>query len=198
MAVILLSCCSNASQKKDELCKRYKSIVQSEFVKKARQYDADTRYLIIVDYSIPSNHDRLFLYDAEKDEIVEQFWCAHGFGGGSTPEKPVFSNTPGSNCSSLGWYKVERGVGKSTHYGYYYHAVDGLDTSNSNARRRQILIHPWWRVDKDCLLQIDHPMNLDGRCAGCFTTTHDGYETLDDYIKSCSKRILLVAVNGEG
>lgn len=180
----------------NDLNKRYREIVHNQFQDKARQYGADTRYLILVDYSIPSNDYRLFIWDTEQDNIVEKFWCAHGFGGGSTPETPVFSNTPGSNCSSLGWYLVDRGVGVSAHYGYKYHAVDGLDRSNSNARRRQILIHPWWSVTQDYEMQIDRPMDLDGRCAGCFTTTIEGYETIDRYAKSCKKRILLCAING--
>ena len=46
--------------------------------------------------------------------------------------------------------------------------------------------------------QIEHSMNLDGSCAGCFTTTHEGFETLDQYIKSCNKCLLLVAVDGIG
>lgn len=179
-----------------DISDRYRTIVDTEFINKARQHNADTRYLILVDYSIPSNDYRLFIWDTEQDKIVEKSWCAHGFGGESTAENPVFSNTPGSNCSSLGWYLVDRGVGVSAHYGYKYHAVDGLDASNSNARRRQILIHPWSSVTHDYEARISQPMNLDGRCAGCFTTTDKGYKTIDRYAKSSQKRILLYAING--
>lgn len=174
----------------------YRDFVKSEFFSKARQHKADTRYLILVDYSIPSNQDRLFIWDTEKDGIVEKLWCAHGFGGGSTPERPVFSNTLNSNCSSLGWFLIDCSVGRSTKYGYDYHAVDGLDASNSNARRREILIHQWHSVTHDCEAKIDRPMDLDMRCAGCFTTTDEGYKTIDRYIKSRSKRLLLYAIDG--
>lgn len=176
--------------------KRYREIVHNQFQDKARQYGADTRYLILVDYSIPSNDYRLFIWDTEQDNIVEKFWCAHGFGGGSTPERPVFSNTLNSNCSSLGWFLIDRSVGRSAKYGYDYHAVDGLDASNSNARRREILIHQWHSVTHDCEAKIDRPMDLDMRCAGCFTTTDEGYKTIDRYIKSRSKRLLLYAIDG--
>lgn len=185
---------SDASQ--EDLQSRYIDMVHREFKAKARQHGADERYLIIVDYSIPSNQDRLFIWDAENNEIVERFWCAHGFGGGSTAERPVFSNTLGSNCSSLGWFLVDREVGVSAHWGYSYHAVEGLHTCNSNARRRQILIHPWGSVDSDYEAQIDRPMNLDGRSAGCFTTTHEGFRQIDTYTKSCQKQILLFAADG--
>lgn len=196
VSIVIASCsCEKANNKTPDLNERYRGIVNTEFPEKARQHNADTRYLILVDYSIPSNDYRLFIWDTEQDGIVEKFWCAHGFGGGSTAEKPVFSNTYGSNCSSLGWYLIDRGVGVSGKYGYDYHAVDGLDASNSNARRREILIHSWWSVDRDYEAQIDRPMDLDMRCAGCFTTTKEGFETIDRYIKSRQKQMLLYAFN---
>lgn len=195
VVAIVFASCSNekVTNKTQDINERYRCIINSEFPEKVRQHDADTRYLILVDYSIPSNDYRLFIWDTEQDCVIEKFWCAHGFGGGSTPEKPVFSNTLGSNCSSLGWYLIDRGVGISAHYGYKYHAVDGKDATNSNARRRQILIHPWSSVTRDYEAQIDRPMSLDYRCAGCFTTTDEGFETIDRYVKSRQKRILLYA-----
>lgn len=180
----------------EEISKRYRSMVHSKFEKKAKRYNADTRYLLIVDYSIPSNNDRFFLWDTEADGIVEKFWCAHGFGGGSTDKKPVFSNQLGSNCSSLGWFLVEKSVGVSPKWHYRYHAVDGLDDCNSNARRRQLLIHPWPSVNRDKEAQIAEPMSLDGRSAGCFTMGEDEYATVDRYIKSRAKRMLLYAIDG--
>lgn len=175
---------------------RYREIFCTEFLQKARMHNADTRYLILVDYSMPSNQDRMFIWDLEQDKVVEKFWCAHGFGGESTAERPVFSNTLDSNCSSLGWFLVDRSVGRSVHYGYNYHAVDGLDACNSNARRREILIHAWESVTRDHNARINHPMSLDYRSAGCFTTTDEGYKTIDQYVKSRNKRILLYAIDG--
>lgn len=180
----------------EELSRRYRDLVHSQFLNRARRNGADTRYLILVDYSIPSNDYRFFLWDAEEDRIIEKFWCAHGFGGGSTPERPVFSNRYGSNCSSLGWYLIDKGTGVSAQWGYTYHAVDGLDASNSNARRREILIHPWSSVSHDYKAKIDRPMNLDYRSAGCFTITDEGFKTIDTYIKSCDRRMLLFAFYG--
>lgn len=181
---------------KEDLNVRYRDLIHKEFMNRARRHKADTRFLILVDYSIPSNSDRLFIWDIEQDKIIEKFWCAHGFGGNSTAEKPEFSNVLGSNCSSLGWFLVDRSVGVSSTYGYKYHAVDGLDACNSNARRREILIHPWSSVTDDYKMQIKKPMTLDYRSAGCFTTTEDGYKTIDRYVKSQQKRILLFALNG--
>lgn len=179
-----------------EISDRYREMVHAEFKDMATIHNADTRYLIIVDYSIPSNNDRLFVWDVEQDKIVEKFWCAHGCGGNSTDERPEYSNKVGSNCSSLGWYLVERWVGTSPNYGYKYHAVDGLESTNSNARRRQILIHHWSSVSYDEAAKIKRPMSCDYRSAGCFTLSDNGFQTVDRYIKSRQKRILLWAIDG--
>ncbi len=193
----LTNCSSRTCSPANRQDARYRSIAHNEFPAMAQRYGADTKYLLLVDYSLPSNQDRFFLWDTEKDCIIERFWVAHGYGGGSKPERPVFSNTPGSRCSSLGWFLVERWTGVSPKYGYPYHAVDGLSSTNSNARVRQLLIHPWGSVDEDHDAQIQEPMTLDGRCEGCFTTSEVGYAVLDEYIKSRNKRILLYAMYDE-
>jgi len=199
---IILSGCSGSNnttsnpEPEPPISDRYRSVVHGIFPSMANHHHADTRYLFIVDYSIPSNKDRFFIWDSEADEIVEQFWCAHGAGGYSTPQRPEFSNISGSNCSSLGWYLVDRSVGVSYQYGYKYHPVDGLDSTNSNARQRQILIHPSSFVEYDEAMQIEEPMKLDFRCAGCFTVGNSAYEIIDHYIKSRQKRILLWAIDG--
>lgn len=201
MSLAMISCNNGKKDEQsensymEELDDRYRDMVHNEFYNKARRHNANTRFLILVDYSIPSNNDRLFIWDTEQDKIVEKFWCAHGFGGNSTAEKPEFSNEYGSNCSSLGWFLVDRSVGVSS-YGYKYHAVDGLDACNSNARQREILIHTWHSVTDDYKMQIKEPMALDYRSAGCFTTTEDGYNTIDRYVKSQQDRILLYAFDG--
>ena len=65
-----------------------------------------TNYCFLVDFSIHSGKKRFFVWDFKGDSIKYASLCAHGYGKDSTPSKPVFSNTPGSLCSSLGKYKV--------------------------------------------------------------------------------------------
>lgn len=192
---VLFSCNPKKHQPvKVDLGEKYRNMVHTVFPEKAQRYNADKRFLLIVDYSLPSNTNRFFVWDTQVDNIVEKFWCAHGFGGASTASKPEFSNRLGSNCSSLGWFLVERWVGTSPTYGYPYHAVDGLDACNSNARRRQILIHPNYLVGYDEETHRRIPMDLDYRSAGCFTMSDKGFETIDGYIKSRQKRLLLIAL----
>lgn len=200
--IILLAACSfnNGTPKGDggngELDDKYRSMVHSVLDGNASRYNASTRYLMFVDYSIPSNKDRFFVWDTEADGIVYGCWCAHGCGGGSTAEKPVFSNRPSSKCSSLGLYAVERGTGVSQSWGYTYHAVDGLEATNSNARRREIIIHYWHSVTDDWQAKISEPMRCDHRSEGCFTLPKPSFWKIDEYIQSERKRILLYAING--
>jgi len=59
-----------------------------------------------------------------------------------------------------------------------------------------ILVHAWPSVSRDEAAQIDHPMRLDGRSAGCFTVSENAYQTIDRYVKSRNKRILIWAADG--
>ena len=155
------------------------------------KYNASENIIILVDYNIPSNQDRLFIFDLKNKSLLYSCWCAHGFGGGSTNTSPKFSNEIGSNCSSLGLFLIDRWEGIGVTYGYPYHSVEGLSITNSNARKRQILIHPWHSVTKDNSSQIKTPMKCDYRSAGCFTVTDSGYKTIHNYIINEPKKILL-------
>lgn len=179
-----------------DLSDRYRSLVHKTLDTRAKNNNASTRYMLLADFSIPSNHDRFFVWDTEKNGIVYATWCAHGLGGNSTDEKPEFSNRVGSNCSSLGLYVVDRSTGVSPRYGYTYHGMDGMDVTNSNARVRQIIIHYWRSVTSDWEAQISRPMRCDYRSAGCFTLPEPGFWKVDQYIKADSKRMLLLAING--
>ena len=201
IACVIAACSPNNGNLKEiggneELDDKYRDMVHSVLNNRAKQHKASTRYMMLVDFSIPSNKDRFFVWDTEKDGIVYATWCAHGCGGGSTDEKPVFSNRPKSNCSSLGMYIVERGTGVSQRWGYTYHAVDGLDKTNSNARRREIIIHYWGSVTNDWQNKISEPMRCDHRSEGCFTLPEPSFWEIDKYIKSEPKRILLYAIDG--
>jgi len=133
--------------------------------------------VIIVDYGKPSCEDRLYIYNVADLHCDYSGVVLHGCGGGSTPRTPSFSNEEGSNCSSLGLYKVAE---KSrTNRIYPCLRLDGLDSTNSNARRRGILIHPSVRVT---LL----PFEMWGRCfklsdssQGCFSVSLHTYYKIE-------------------
>ena len=97
------------------------------------------RIAIMVDYSIPSGANRLFVWDLQNDRLLYSCLVAHGRGHGNDKFAPVrFSNEEGSYLSSLGRCRIaERYHGT---YGLAYR-LDGLDNTNSNVRKRCIVLH---------------------------------------------------------
>jgi L,D-transpeptidase catalytic domain len=104
----------------------------------ARGYNKEICFL--ADMSIPSGKNRFFVYDLQKDSILLQGLVAHGSCDRDFQVNTVFSNTTNSGCSSLGRYKV--GAGYKGRFGLAY-KLYGLDSSNSNAFERNIVLHAY-------------------------------------------------------
>lgn len=152
-------------------------------------------YAIVVDYGIPSGKHRFFVCDLQKQEIIASSLCAHGAGKGSTKSNSVFSNEVGSNCSSLGHYKIT-GRHKMSSSGLPSFRLQGMDTSNSKAMKRGILIHSAKLVSY-CRLGI-YPfyLPLDKRISsGCFAIDIDMMDVVGDLVDKEKKSILLYAIN---
>ena len=160
-----------------------------------RKKDLSENYAIIVDYSIPSGKHRFFVCDLEKEKIIASSLCVHGAGKGSTVFKPIFSNEIGSNCSSLGHYKIT-GRHQMSSSGLPSFRLQGLDTSNSNAMKRGVLIHSA-KLVSFCRLGI-YPfyLPLDRRISsGCFAIDIDMMDVVGDLVDKEKKPILLYAIN---
>ncbi len=114
----------------------------------ARKANLDNiNYLTIIDFSQYSGKKRFYIIDMRSGE-VETHKTSHGSGGDSDHDGYVnsFSNVSGSNATSLGLYETaETYSGK---HGYSLR-LDGLSSTNSNARARAIVIHPADYVNDD-------------------------------------------------
>jgi len=95
-------------------------------------------YFILIDMHKPSGQNRLFLYDFNQEQIIDKGLVTHGTGSFFNEYKLIFSNVPGSNCTSLGKYKI----GKKYYgeWGLSYKLL-GLDSTNNNAMIRNIVLH---------------------------------------------------------
>ena len=97
------------------------------------------KFLAIADFSLHSNSRRLFLVNLITGEVQTHF-VAHGKNSDSDADgwANAFSNTPDSLQSSLGGYMVSE-----TYSGKHGYSVrmDGLQKTNSNARKRAIVMH---------------------------------------------------------
>ncbi|MEI7527468.1 MAG: murein L,D-transpeptidase catalytic domain-containing protein [Elusimicrobiota bacterium] len=99
----------------------------------------NTAYLSVVDFSKFSGLPRFFIIEM-KTGSVRALRVAHGEGSdpGDTGYAAIFSNTPASKQSSLGFYST--GELYSGAYGRSMR-LDGLSPTNSNARSRNIVVH---------------------------------------------------------
>lgn len=152
----------------------------------ARRHGLNTDYALFLDYSIPSGTPRLFVWDYKKNKVVARTYAMHGIGGGSTMSNPVFSNKPGSLCSSLGRFEVTKNHGNKVKRSF---RLKGLDKSCSNAYRRGIMIHRSTWVDRWCWGEY---IPLHGSsCQGCVTVSSKGMNFLEKLINSQSQPLLL-------
>lgn len=117
----------------------------------------NTRWLGIVDFGQHSREQRFVVLDMEGGP-ARSFVVAHGSGSDPNHDGRAtsFSNVPNSKQSSLGFYEAaETYTGK---HGLSMR-LDGLSTSNSNARRRAIVLHSAAYVNEGSTRQ--------GRSQGC-------------------------------
>lgn len=160
---------------------------KSPFVGRARHNEDISIY---VDFALPSSEHRFFVYDNRNDSVIAKSKCAHGCGNGSTVTKPVFSNTPGSNCSSLGEYRL-RAVGQMNGINLPCIRIDGLSSTNSNAASRGIVIHEGPILADDITLGVPIPVSQ-YISQGCFTISSSTFHLLTDLMKQ-KKSIYLYA-----
>lgn len=155
--------------------------------------DLSENFAIIVDFSKSSGKHRFFVCDLKKQKIISSSLCAHGSGKGSTMTKPIFSNEVGSNCSSVGHYKIT-GRHKMNSTGLPSFRLKGLDSSNSNAMKRGILIHSAKIVSLSRLGIFPFYLPLDKRISsGCFAVDIDMMDFVGDLVDEEKKPILLYA-----
>lgn len=152
----------------------------------ARRHNMNERYALFVDYGIPSGKPRLFVWDFHQKKIAATTYVMHGPGGGSTDERPRFSNRPGSGCSSLGRFLVTKEHGNRNKRGF---RIKGMDVDNQSAYARGLMIHGAGWVDRHCWKRY---IPLNGKCCqGCVTVSSRGMNYLYSLISKEKKPLLL-------
>ncbi len=135
--------------------------------------------LTIVDYSLSSNENRLWVIDLKKNSIIFQSLVAHGRNSGNE-FAATFSNKPESYKSSLGFYLTGE-----TYYGKHGYSLrlDGLDKGvNNNARDRAIVVHGADYVSESFIKQNGRL----GRSLGCLALSQELTKEVIDTIKNKS------------
>jgi len=137
---------------------------------------ANQKYLSIIDFSMNSKKARFFIINMSTGSV----WAIHvAHGKGSDPDHDgyaqTFSNSSGSNASSLGYYMTAETYTGS--HGYSLR-LDGLSSTNSNVRARAIVVHGADYVEEASIIQ--------GRSWGCPAVTMANRTTLINMIKGGS------------
>lgn len=168
--------------------REYKSIEEraEKALNFARRHSMNEHYALFVDYSIPSGTPRLFVWDFHQKKIVASTYVMHGAGGGSTAERPCFSNRLGSGCSALGRFLVTKENGNRNKRGF---RIKGMDIDNQSAYERGLMIHSSFWVDRWCWKKY---IPLRGKSSlGCVTVSSRDMNYLWKLINKEEKPLLL-------
>lgn len=117
------------------------------YTKAYEEGDVKRRGLTIIDYSVPSDEPRMWIFDMNTESLVFETYVAHGRNSGSGKVPDTFSNDMSSKKSSLGTYITE-----DTYIGRKGLSLnlEGLEKGlNSNAYNRRVVVHGAWYVEPD-------------------------------------------------
>lgn len=141
--------------------------------------DKEKEILTIIDFTKPSNVERLFVLDLKSKKVLHSSLVSHGRNSGEL-YATSFSNKSGSFKSSLGFYlTMNTYIGKNG----YSLILDGLEEGiNDNAKKRAIVVHgaPY------CEPSVVAGGGRLGRSLGCPALPPDVAKIIIDTIKNGS------------
>lgn len=121
---------------------------------------AKKQILTVIDYSLPSSMQRLWVFDLRKEKLLYHMHVAHGKNSGQTLARH-FSNKVESKETSLGAF-----VTKNTYIGSngYSLNLQGLEKGfNDHAYERRVVVHGARYVEPGYIKSVGHA----GRSWGC-------------------------------
>ncbi|MGH2647535.1 MAG: murein L,D-transpeptidase catalytic domain-containing protein [Ginsengibacter sp.] len=163
------------------------NIKVSELEKFASDKKFSRKFIFFVDMSLPSGKNRFFVYDLAKDSIVKTSLVAHGSGNSGFSITPKFSNQKESSCTALGKYRI--GKSYAGRFGTAY-KLYGLDSSNSNAFSRYIVLHSYSCVPE----QETYPLPI-CNSRGCPMVSLSFLKQLENIINRSKEPVLLWIFN---
>ena len=136
----------------------------------------NTTYLTVIDMSRSANEHRFFLINLAERRIELKSVVAHGRNSGGEYARH-FSNKEGSFKTSLGFYRTAE-----TYHGKHGLSLrlDGLESSNDNARDRAIVIHAADYVSQEFIETYGRL----GRSLGCPSLSREDFDQVVHKIKN--------------
>lgn len=127
----------------------------------AKKYNVKNNGIItLIDYSLPADKKRLWVFDTNKNKILFNTYVSHGIKSGAS-ESVYFSDRFNDKSSSIGVFTT-----KNIYNGRHGMSLklQGLDKDfNSHAYQRAIVMHEAWYVDENFIKKYGRP----GRSWGC-------------------------------
>lgn len=136
--LFIISCSKFESQenKSSGILPAEKVLEVKDFLK-GKDYNQDIA--IFINFKAYSGNYRYFILDLKSNKILQKAVVSHGSGSEIRNSRSLrFSNTEGSYQSSLGKYEVLQSYNGK--FGKAYR-LNGLDSTNSNAMQRAIVLH---------------------------------------------------------
>jgi hypothetical protein len=148
------------SRQAPQLNKRVLKMALTAYKKAGRTSVVKKPVLTVIDYSLPSSQQRMWVFDVKRERLLYNTYVAHGKNSGMTVPNH-FSNQMSSKETSLGTF-----VTKDTYMGSkgYSLNLQGLEKGfNDNAYQRRVVIHGAAYVEPEFIKQTGHA----GRSWGC-------------------------------
>jgi L,D-transpeptidase catalytic domain len=185
---LLLVFCENNIQKNKSI-KSYVSY-HKQAMKYCKKHNLDTTFYFLVDLSIHSGKNRFFVVNLENQKNLMQNLVTHGSCDVFTDnpkkwEKAKMSNKENSHCSMKGKFKIGNRDSSSWGIGVKYW-LHGLETSNSNAEKRVVVLHSWSAVKNEEIYPKYSPLSW-----GCPAVSDEFMRKLDKKLKNHKPNVLL-------
>lgn len=148
------------SQKAPRLNKNILVLALQAYKKASLRGEVKNHKLTVIDYSMPSSKQRMWVFDLDKERLLFNTHVAHGANSGlDIPH--YFSNSNSSHATSLGTF-VTRDI-YSGHNGLSLN-LKGLEKGiNDKALERRVVMHGAWYVDPGFIKKAGRA----GRSWGC-------------------------------
>lgn len=146
----------------------------------SRNYN--TEFCILIDMSLHSGKDRLFVYDLKKDSVISSGLVTHGRCNEYWLEGRKYDNTPGCGCTSLGKYRI--GYSYTGKFGLAF-KLHGLEKTNDKAFERYVVLHA-----HECVPETEVENEI-CQSDGCPTVSPGFLQKLAPRLKASKKPVLL-------
>jgi hypothetical protein len=127
------------SQNAPKINKKALTLALLAYKKASNEGSVKKHVLTVIDYSQPSDQQRMYIFDMDKNKLLYKTYVAHGKNSGDSKVPTHFSNEMSSKKSSLGTFITE-----DTYEGHNGISLNlkGLDHGfNDKAHERRVVVH---------------------------------------------------------